>query len=319
MRPPVTMPGRAKPRGAILARGTRDERRAARQGTKLERRSGRVEKRYDKALYKFFTYLRIAGIDMPTSPYAIDETLVAYITFLWEDGDTIGTVGDTISGMQARIPALRKSLPGSWLMLKAWRNKELPVQAPPLPPVLAWGLVGLALEAGFPGVACVFAVAWHCMLRTTEAFSLQASNIVLGRNTSVVTLTVTKKGLRDAVTIFDPSVTALLAQRMERLLPGDRISEVSDYQLRQLFNSFLRDLDAHEHGFRPYSFRRGGATHHFRTCGSMDQTCERGRWESSRTARIYITDGASQLADLHLSATCKAMCIELARRLARSL
>eukprot|EP00959_Pyramimonas_sp_CCMP1952_P214015 4478130-Pyramimonas_sp.AAC.1 len=65
-------------------------------------------------------------------------------------------------------------------MLKPWKNKELPVQAPPLPPVLAWGLVGLALEAGFPGVACVFAVAWHCMLRTSEAFSLQASNITLG-------------------------------------------------------------------------------------------------------------------------------------------
>ena len=45
--------------------------------------------------------------------------------------------------------------------------------------------------------------------------------------------------------------------------------------------------------FQPYSLRRGGATWHFAAGKSLDATIVRGRWQSSKTARIYIEDAVA--------------------------
>ena len=45
-------------------------------------------------------------------------------------------------------------------------------------------------------------------------------------------------------------------------------------------------------GFMPYSLRRGGATHACSTSHNLGQMLLQGRWEESKTARIYITEGA---------------------------
>ena len=58
----------------------------------------------------------------------------------------------------------------------------------------------------------------------------------------------------------------------------------------------LQDFD-----FKPYSCRRGGATNFFIQTGSMELTLARGRWGSSRVARIYINDGLAMLASLTLT------------------
>ena len=208
----------------IVARGTKEERRRERQGIQLGRRSDSLEKRYDKSLRLFFVWLHTSSLSIPQSPYAVDEAVIRYISFLWEDGETRNLAGDTISALQARVPALKGSLKGSWLQLRAWQNKELPIQAPPLPAPLAWALVCLALEVGLPGVACVFALAWHCMLRTSEAFNLQARHLTLGRAGGAVRLAHTKKGMRDVVAINDPAVAELLRRRLDTLLPGDRLA-----------------------------------------------------------------------------------------------
>ena len=49
--------------------------------------------------------------------------------------------------------------------------------------------------------------------------------------------------------------------------------------------------------WRPYSLRRGGATAHFLEHGSLDKTAVRGRWPSTKTARIYINEAVSTFAD----------------------
>ena len=52
--------------------------------------------------------------------------------------------------------------------------------------------------------------------------------------------------------------------------------------------------------FRPYGLRRGGATSFFSRSGSLETTLFRGRWSSIRTARAYIVEGMSLLAQLSL-------------------
>lgn len=44
--------------------------------------------------------------------------------------------------------------------------------------------------------------------------------------------------------------------------------------------------DLERHQFRPYSLRRGGATHLFQITHSMETTLARRRWESSKVAKV---------------------------------
>ena len=60
-------------------------------------------------------------------------------------------------------------------------------------------------------------------------------------------------------------------------------------------------MGVERYGFRWYSLRRGGATRAFRFHGQMERVLVRGRWESSKTARIYLTDGVAALAEVSLS------------------
>ena len=48
--------------------------------------------------------------------------------------------------------------------------------------------------------------------------------------------------------------------------------------------------------FTPYSLRRGGATWHAHKFGSLQHTCLLGRWQSEKTAKIYINGAAAEWA-----------------------
>ena len=76
---------------------------------------------------------------------------------------------------------------------------------------------------------------------------------------------------------------------------------LSSAQFTRCFTAAIKFLGWGDLGIKPYSIRRGGATHHFRQHANMPATIVRGRWASSRTARIYIEDGMAQIARLALS------------------
>jgi hypothetical protein len=56
-----------------------------------------------------------------------------------------------------------------------------------------------------------------------------------------------------------------------------------------------------KHAFRPYSLRRGGATAVFQQTKSMEAALLRGRWESTRVARLYISDALSYIPSIKMS------------------
>ena len=58
--------------------------------------------------------------------------------------------------------------------------------------------------------------------------------------------------------------------------------------------------------FKPYSLRRGGATHIFKMTGSYAQVCQAGRWASERTARIYISDSVAASVEITVELSSKA-------------
>ena len=73
------------------------------------------------------------------------------------------------------------------------------------------------------------------------------------------------------------------------------------HTFRAFFADMLGTLGLQGRGFKPYSLRRGGATHHFREFANVSATTLRGRWESIKTARIYITDGIAAQQEIRFS------------------
>ena len=52
--------------------------------------------------------------------------------------------------------------------------------------------------------------------------------------------------------------------------------------------------------YRPYSLRRGGATHYFTLHGRFDSILVLGRWQAAATARLYLNEGLATIAELSL-------------------
>ena len=89
--------------------------------------------------------------------------------------------------------------------------------------------------------------------------------------------------------------------------PGDPLVGVPDARMRSLFQEGCNRLGLAAEGFRPYSLRRGGATFDFRSHGQLSRTVVRGRWNSARTARIYINEGVGMLTQLRLDSRAELL------------
>jgi len=140
------------------------------------------------------------------------------------------------------------------------------------------------------------------LLRAAEVFTLRTKQRHFKKDLSSIFISLpnTKgsalKGAAEGVLIDEPKLTKLLARAAANLLPGNLLLRRTQQQFRIIFDACISEcqLDGH---FRPYSLRRGGATHWFRTTGSLDATTDRGRWNCVKTARIYINTGLAEMSD----------------------
>lgn len=67
-------------------------------------------------------------------------------------------------------------------------------------------------------------------------------------------------------------------------------------RFRKIFNIYLVLMGLSSRLFKPYSLRRGGATHLFHISGAYSVVEAKGRWASSRTAKLYIDESRTELA-----------------------
>ena len=227
-----------------------------------------------------------------------------YIEFMWEDGESRSRAGDTLSGLQHQSPALKRSLPCSWRLVKAWQKAELPARAPPITEEITQALVGAALALGWNDIAVLTWIAFECLLRTGEMLALKKNSLALDlvNNVGVVDLGMTKSGQRagakESVTIEDPSLCRFAEAFLRRLEPGDPLLRRTHADYRNKFKALCKLLGLEQWDFKPYSLRRGGATHHFRKHGALSRTVVRGRWGNAKTARIYLNEGVAVTASI---------------------
>ena len=260
--------------------------------------------RYMKAVCGFYDWMTRCRKLMPARKEQIDTILCGFIGNAWESGESRSMVGDVLSGLQHKIPVLKRQVPGAWRLLGAWQGCELPARAPPLTEDLVWALMGFFFASRQDDMAIITGVMFHCILRTVEGTTLTKADIALGRagKSGTVNLGWTKSaqrtGAREAVTITDPLIIRLLQAYLDGLEPEDRLMQRPDREYRSLFAAALSHLGLREWEFKPYSLRRGGATHLFRMGNQLSATKVRGRWSNSRTARIYINEAMAELAGI---------------------
>ena len=265
----------------------------------------RTKQRYEKARQGFYSFLKHEEIPLPKRRSDLDALVSEYIEHLWSTGEGRSKANDTVAGLQDLDPKLRGSLPGSWRLLKTWSINELPNRAPPMPSAVLHGLVGYALFNDDLGFAVSLMLGFYCMLRTGEVLTLLSNHISMTRpsRVAVLSLGLTKGGKRQGAA---ESATLSVVEALQLLWKWKKANPPNTplcppaHQWRAKFSDALKALKLEEFGFRPYSLRRGGATHWFRHHGSLDKLLIQGRWAAPKTAKLYINEGLAILAELKI-------------------
>ena len=267
----------------------------------------KTQARYRAALRAFEVWTGLVGRSFIGTTEELDAVATSYIEALWTEGESRGSVGDLLSALQWALQR-RRILSGSWELFRTWSLLELPVRAPPLPAIVCCALAGLAIEYGQPGLAAVLLAAFDGMLRTTEYVTMSSGQCVVSHNQVLILLPLTKSGQRhggaESVVISDPQAVQLLTHvcsiHYYRHRPQQPLIDMKPQAFRRWLRLACAQLGVSELKLLPYSWRRGGATLKYSLGTPIRELLMMGRWESSKTARIYITEAALILQNLAL-------------------
>ena len=154
-------------------------------------------------------------------------------------------------------------------------------------------------------LAASLALAFHCMLRTGEMLAVTPANVSINADhCGVVALPFTKIGQRlgtqEAVSFNEPIVGLLLARACSQCPPQLPLLH-SALEFRRSFAFGCQQIGVSNLNLKPYSLRRGGASHDFATLGNIQRTLHRGRWSSIATGRLYIKEGLALQTQMRLT------------------
>ena len=261
----------------------------------------RTRVRYEHAMQRFFEFLRWNKIALPSRWDEADSVASSYVEELWEEGDSRSLAQDTISALQHFEPQLKRKMLRSWRLLKAWQKHEIPTRAPP------FTLTTLSVLAGWLQTRCAelalaVCVGFHALLRSGELCQLRNRNIICSEDLVILQLGQTKMAVRNAgvesASFRHQKISIML--RAWKAVNSDEalLVNMSPSLFRQWFSRGLSETGLISLPYKPYSLRRGGATQVFLETQSYAAVCQRGRWASERTSRIYIQDSISLLTDI---------------------
>ena len=225
----------------------------------------RTRQRYAQSLHLFLDWLTREGLSLPTKASQMDHLVSDYLEFLWATGEGKSVANNALAALQDYDPNLKKKLPGSWRLMKAWNTAEIPNRAPPLTLTLLNALCGWSVLQDCPEFGLSLRVGFFGLLRTGELLSVRARDVYLttSKGPAVISLGLTKSGARqgaaESVTIHDSSVLQGLYRWKMQARPHEFLT-VKPHAWRRLFNRALEGLKLQQYAYRPYSLRRGGAT-----------------------------------------------------------
>ena len=129
----------------------------------------RTRQRYTECLNRFFDWME--GLVLPKQQVRLDALVSGYLEHLWASGEGRSVANNTLAALQDRDPSLKKKLPGSWRLLKAWTTVEIPNRAPPMTLQILDALCGWSIFNGCPTFGLSLRIAFYGLLRTGELLS----------------------------------------------------------------------------------------------------------------------------------------------------
>ena len=245
----------------------------------------------------------------------LDFAVSQWVEDSWADGEALYLISDALCGLHYFEPWSKRRIPNAWRLFSTWRKMEVPSRAPPLTAQLVRAMATYALAHQDLVSAALLLVGFYGLLRTGKLLALRTIDILVTTEHAILSLPNTKsgkrKGAHEMVHLEDPfTVEVIMALTRGRKEAG--VSELplwrySGSAFRCRFYHYCHKFALDDFKFRPYSLRRGGATHHFQLTKSMDSALLLGRWESVRVAKIYISDALSFLPAMTLSQCTKRM------------
>ena len=262
-----------------------------------------TRRRYEAARQQFYYFLRSNKLSIPSQVHGLTSLLGEYLVHLWCTGEGRGKAADTLAVVQDLQPHTKRGLLLSWRLLKTWQVNGRPCRAPPLPEICLQAMVGWAIFKNEFSFALSLMLGFYGLLRTGELLDVKAGHGFLesSKKPAVVSLGLTKGGKRmgatESVSISVELVLLWLKAWKQKAPVHANLCDIPA-RWRSMFVSCIQALGLESLQFRPYSLRRGGATHWFSKHGSLDRVIALGRWQVHGTARIYINEGLSAIAEI---------------------
>ena len=219
---------------------------------------------------------------------------------------------EVFCGITDHIPEAKGRLPRSTRCLVAWSRESVPVRASPAPVVLVMGILGFAINKKFYRFAIGIIFMFFGLLRPGEWFGVRFKHVSID-NVTVVSLdntktTRNKQNALEYAQIRDIGAIALLRHLcvLANLQQDDLVWDGSSAYFRQCMDMALIALEIPPTSFRLYSLRRGGASHLIDHI-SMEALLLRGRWQSAKTARVYIESARAEVVRSAFSDVTKGL------------
>ena len=238
----------------------------------------------------------------------VSNLLVEYGKELFYAGKSYGRFSETINGINAKRPLLKRQLASAWNLAFAWVADEPHFHHPAMPLTILISFVTLSLLWGWPREASLLMMAWAGLLRIGEVFAARRRDLILpndgapGCDYAMLQIQQPKtRGVsakHQAARIDPIDAVQLLVAVYRHFGLDDFLWNKSPGTFRRRFAVLQKALGlptVRTETVVPYdlaSLRPGGATFLLHRFEDAELVRRRGRWLSARVCEIYLQEAA---------------------------
>jgi hypothetical protein len=106
-----------------------------------------------------------------------------------------------------------------------------------------------------------------------------------------------RRGEREHVILDDPVLVSRLRQHVHGRALSETLWPATGAAFRRAFSSLCSQVPGN---WKPYSLRRGGATHDYVMLRNLPALMIRGRWQNQQTARLYVSESVNEIGRVRL-------------------
>ena len=205
--------------------------------------------------------------------------------------------------MKRFYPEVREGLDLAAQYCRNWKSLIVVQKAFPYTIEMVQAMISIAITEGDGDLAIFILLAYVGLFRLGELFKLRCRMIdIVASNFCVVNL-LSSKTSRSPVTVAirDPVLISVLGPLLSRKRPEQYLYEGSYRCMCKFLRRFAFYMDMPGDRFTGHGFRRGGATHLYRTHRNFEMVQSTGRWSCAKSCRQYLDEAMAERAMFDLS------------------